>query len=54
VRSTGDLSDDVALAKYKQNLAEENQRLHELNASLRKQRDDLLEKLRQGEMLDGN
>ena len=51
IQYAGQTSQDIALAKYKQELAEDNRRIHEINTSLRKQRDDLLEKLRKGETL---
>ncbi len=44
-------TNDLALAKYKQDLADENQRIVAQNISLKKQRDDLLEKLRKGETI---
>jgi hypothetical protein len=41
----------ASLAKYKQDLAYENERIVAQNISLKRQRDDLLEKLRKGETI---
>lgn len=51
VQYAGQTATDIAFEQYKVELAEENLRMAETILSLRKQRDDLLEKLRNGDTL---